>query len=212
MDVRLIIVGGKHAGKEIPVKGARLLIGRAPECQLRPCTTEVSRKHCLITVEGKSARVEDCGSTNGTFLNDERISLPRELKDGDRIKLGPLELEVRVTVGIGGEKRPPVTTVHEAAARTAAGLSGSRLNISSWLAEDSTADASRQQAATSSDTVMGKSLAETVVVPQPPTENKPSKANDEKKSTPTKTAPKSAAWDTGSAADEALRRFFHRKK
>ena len=104
MKIKLIVASGKQAGKEIPVAGHKFLIGRGERCQLRPQCSEVSRKHCVILIEEGAATIEDCGSTNGTFLNDQRITGRQELKDGDRIRVGMLGLEVRLSVGMGSEE------------------------------------------------------------------------------------------------------------
>ena len=126
-----------------------------------PSSSEVSRKHCAILVEEGAAAIEDCGSTNGTFLNDQRISGRQELKDGDRIRVGMLGLEVRLSVGIGSEKKPKVHSVQEAAARTVASVpvGGDDLDISGWLGDESTLDLAptRKQPATAGDTIAGKS-------------------------------------------------------
>ena len=39
MDVKLVVLGGKHPGQEIVVQGPEFLVGRAPECKLRPIAT-----------------------------------------------------------------------------------------------------------------------------------------------------------------------------
>lgn len=106
MEVKLVVANGKQTGKEIPIKGPHFLIGRGEGCQLRPQSSEVSRKHCDIVVEKGAAAIEDCGSTNGTFLNDHRITGRQELKDGDRLRVGVLALEVRVIAGAAAEKKP----------------------------------------------------------------------------------------------------------
>jgi hypothetical protein len=48
----------------------------------------VSRRHARVVREGGAYRLEDAGSTNGTFVNGERLAAPRALADGDRIGLG----------------------------------------------------------------------------------------------------------------------------
>lgn len=118
MDVKLIVVGGKSAGREISVPGPQFLIGRDEECQLRPGSNLVSRRHCAIVTEEGRAVVRDFGSRNGTFVNDEPVRNERELKTGDHLKVGPLEFEVQLTVGVGGKKKPKVHSIGEAAART----------------------------------------------------------------------------------------------
>src|SRR4051794_5669307 len=49
---------------------------------------EVSRRHAAIRVQGGDVAIEDLGSTNGTFVNDQRIEGLRPLQDGDVVRLG----------------------------------------------------------------------------------------------------------------------------
>jgi adenylate cyclase len=49
---------------------------------------EISRKHTKVTYEGGQFVVEDQGSLNGTFINNERIEGPRYLEDGDVLMVG----------------------------------------------------------------------------------------------------------------------------
>ena len=229
MEVKLIVANGKQAGKVIPVAVHKFLIGRGEGCHLRPQCSEVSRTHCAILIEEGVAIIEDCGSTNGTFLNDHRLSERRELKDGDRIRVGMLALEVRLSVGIGSEKKPKVHTIQEAAARTVASppAVGDELDISGWLGDESTLELAptRKQPATAGDTISGKagdtmagkSMEDTGTMPAPNVEKK-SEAKKEKNA-PAKSAGKlrhpplkPTAGDSGAAADNALRHFFHRRK
>jgi len=90
-EVLLQIASGSNAGQTIRVAGPAFAIGRDPECQLRPMSPEVSRRHAEIDIEGDAVILRDLGSRNGTLLNDEPISEPKPLEDGDRIKVGPLQ-------------------------------------------------------------------------------------------------------------------------
>jgi FHA domain len=72
-----------------------LQIGRAPSCQIRPNDTYVSQAHAKISNRNGSWVVEDLGSTNGTFLNQRKVTVPTELSPGDRIRVGKTSLEVR---------------------------------------------------------------------------------------------------------------------
>jgi DNA-binding winged helix-turn-helix (wHTH) protein len=56
----------------------------------------VSRRHARVVVDGTDAIVEDLGSKNGTFLNNENVTSPQALKDGDRIRVGSFLLTFRV--------------------------------------------------------------------------------------------------------------------
>lgn len=97
MIVKLIVVSGKSAGRSIAVKRSKFLIGRADECDIRPLSEEVSRRHCAIIVGPESVFVEDLGSRNGTFVNGERIAERTQVTDGDAVRVGSLELRVSCT-------------------------------------------------------------------------------------------------------------------
>jgi pSer/pThr/pTyr-binding forkhead associated (FHA) protein len=70
-------------------------IGRASSCQIRPNDTYVSQFHARISNRNGSWVVEDLGSTNGTYLNQRKVTVPTELTTGDRIRVGKTILEVR---------------------------------------------------------------------------------------------------------------------
>jgi predicted component of type VI protein secretion system len=221
MEVSLIVASGKQMGKRISVSSPKFLIGRGEECHLRPQSSMVSRKHCVISIEGNSAAIEDLGSTNGTFVNDEKLEQRRELRSGDRIKVGILAMEVQLAVGTGGQKKADVHSVQEAAARTvaAASVAEEDFDVSRWLGEDDDAAASppRKESSIGEDTMAGKSLVDTTAIPVPP----PHKKEEEEKKEPHPPArtigkmvrpTKPTAESSGAAADDALRHFFHRKK
>jgi len=94
MHAKLVVASGKSAGRAISLKNGRILIGRAEECDVRPLGEEVSRRHCLILVEGDAVTVEDLKSRNGTFVNGERIPAKMTVKSGDIVRVGPLELKI----------------------------------------------------------------------------------------------------------------------
>jgi pSer/pThr/pTyr-binding forkhead associated (FHA) protein len=64
------------------------VIGRAVESNIVITSRRVSREHARLRREGWRVILEDLGSTNGTFLNNERVLNPVELRDGDRIHVG----------------------------------------------------------------------------------------------------------------------------
>jgi pSer/pThr/pTyr-binding forkhead associated (FHA) protein len=96
MLTKLVVASGKSAGRSIAIKRNKLLIGRAEECDVRPLSEEVSRRHCAVTVGPTDVWVEDLGSRNGTFVNGTRIETKTRTKvaDGDLIRVGSLELRV----------------------------------------------------------------------------------------------------------------------
>ena len=97
MDVRLRSLAANSAGKEIKLPAARFLIGRDEDCHLRPKSDLVSRHHCMVLVEDDGVVVRDLGSRNGTYVNDQRIVGEQLLAAGDRLRVGLLEFEVRIT-------------------------------------------------------------------------------------------------------------------
>jgi hypothetical protein len=63
-------------------------IGRHPDCELNLRMDDVSRRHAEVRFENGSYLVSDLGSTNGTFVNGERVEGSRVLQPGDRIEVG----------------------------------------------------------------------------------------------------------------------------
>lgn len=84
----LRFISGKYQGGEFPLPlDAQVIIGRGGELDIVLVEDMVSRKHARIaTAEGKIV-IEDLGSTNGTFVNGEKIKKAR-LKVGDRVLIG----------------------------------------------------------------------------------------------------------------------------
>jgi pSer/pThr/pTyr-binding forkhead associated (FHA) protein len=72
-----------------------LQIGRAEACQVRLEDTYISSFHARIFRRDDGWYVEDLGSTNGTYLNQRRVTSPAELRAGDRLKVGKITLELR---------------------------------------------------------------------------------------------------------------------
>src|SRR5258707_7703154 len=81
-------IAGKCQGGEFPLKQEKqIVIGRWGELDVVLAEDMVSRKHAKISTQGGKIVIEDLGSTNGTFVNGEKIKHPR-LKEGDRILIG----------------------------------------------------------------------------------------------------------------------------
>jgi len=74
---------------------AAVTIGRAPECELRIDDTYASQQHARVFGKAGSWYVEDLGSTNGTYVNEQRLAAPAMLTAGDRIRVGTTVVELR---------------------------------------------------------------------------------------------------------------------
>jgi FHA domain len=86
LDGSVFVEEKPREGREVEITPGAV-IGREGTDIVLP-DPEVSRRHAAIRVDGASVAIEDLGSTNGTFVNDERISGTRELRDGDVVRFG----------------------------------------------------------------------------------------------------------------------------
>jgi pSer/pThr/pTyr-binding forkhead associated (FHA) protein len=118
MDVQLVVANGSKAGQVIPVTGPKFIIGRADDCNLKPRSELISRYHCAVISEEGYVVVRDLGSKNGVYQNGERVSMENELKNGDKLSIGPLEFFVHITVDVKGQKKPKVESISDAVTRT----------------------------------------------------------------------------------------------
>jgi pSer/pThr/pTyr-binding forkhead associated (FHA) protein len=93
----LRFISGKYQGGEYPLQDARdLVIGRSSDLDMVLIEDMVSRKHAKITLQDGAITIADLGSTNGTFVNGEKVK-KTQLKEGDRVLIGTSILKL-VTV------------------------------------------------------------------------------------------------------------------
>lgn len=110
MEVLLVMFrdGGQH--RPFPINEGTTVIGRREDCDLRIAVNDVSRKHCQIVLSNGTLSVNDLGSSNGTFVNGQKIQ-KHDLTAGDTLQVGPVSFVVQ----IDGEpeltgSRPPLKT------------------------------------------------------------------------------------------------------
>jgi len=84
---RLVVVSGMLLGLQVELRDEPIVVGRAPECGISLQHPSVSRNHCRIWREDDAFWIEDCGSTNHTYLNGTAVSRT-QLRDGDQISVG----------------------------------------------------------------------------------------------------------------------------
>ncbi len=90
----LRFISGKYQGGEYPlVEGQELIIGRSSELDMVLVEEMVSRKHARIALSDGTISIEDLGSTNGTFVNGEKVQ-QGTLREGDRVLVGTNILKV----------------------------------------------------------------------------------------------------------------------
>lgn len=90
----LSVTAGPLKGTSLPLGTAPILIGRAPTCTLVIDDDYCSAKHCRIFPENDAWYVEDLGSTNGTFLGNQRVDDPVPIRRGDAVRIGATTLEL----------------------------------------------------------------------------------------------------------------------
>lgn len=83
------------------------VIGRREDCDFRIPLGEVPRKHCRLLRDGEKVRVEDLGSSNGTFANGRRVQ-EAELHAGDTLQVGPLAFVLQLDGQPDEEHMSPV--------------------------------------------------------------------------------------------------------
>jgi pSer/pThr/pTyr-binding forkhead associated (FHA) protein len=208
MDIKLEVLTGKNAGQSIPIAGKKFFIGRAEDCHLRPASEMISRHHCAIVVEDAYVGVRDFGSRNGTFINENQVFGEHELKPGDRLKVGPLEFTVHIVHGLGAKKRPPVSDLKEAAARTAASPTKNELDVTSWLEDPAGAPVKSRSTTETQEFQIGDTESIPAVpdgaeqAPHPPHGKKPGRLP---------ATPPANTRDSREAASKALDKFRRRR-
>jgi pSer/pThr/pTyr-binding forkhead associated (FHA) protein len=96
MAIHLLVLAGKHAGQKIALPATQFVIGRDGSCHIRPISMDVSKFHCAIAQHHDRIVIRDLKSTNGTFLNGNRVCGTAKAHHGDVLKVGPLEFMVQV--------------------------------------------------------------------------------------------------------------------
>ena len=95
----VVLTPGKTEGKVIPVTLSQFVIGRDPQCHLRPASAVISKRHCALLMRDGKIFLRDFDSTNGTFINDQPVKGEVEVQHDDRLKVGPLLFGIRVEAG-----------------------------------------------------------------------------------------------------------------
>ena len=81
-------------GVSIAVRGP-VIVGRSPSADIVIGASYVSARHARFSLMGQNLFVEDLGSTNGTTVNDQSITSPVSLNDGDIVTVGDVAIRVR---------------------------------------------------------------------------------------------------------------------
>jgi hypothetical protein len=90
----LVALNGQHKGEDFRLRVGKNVIGTAADCDVVLSDKKLSRKHATIRFEGGEFQIADLDSSNGCFVNDEKIQ-KHDLIDNDIIKLGDIEFEFK---------------------------------------------------------------------------------------------------------------------
>jgi len=98
VNASLVMVKSDGTTREAPLKEGRSVVGRDSSCRIRLPFADVSREHCELVAEDDALRVSDLGSSNGTFVNREKLDAesPRTLSAGDLLTIGNYTFVVRI--------------------------------------------------------------------------------------------------------------------
>lgn len=89
----LLVVGGELNGTIFNLQPGETIIGRNPDCTIPLDFHGISRKHFAINVTEAEVTVCDLGSSNGTYLNNQKLESETKLKKADVIKIGSIAMK-----------------------------------------------------------------------------------------------------------------------
>jgi pSer/pThr/pTyr-binding forkhead associated (FHA) protein len=85
---QLVMRSGPTPGKVFPLEADEVIVGRDATSGVAINDAEVSRKHAKLILHGSAYTIQDLGSTNGTFVNQQRITATQVLNPGDTVSFG----------------------------------------------------------------------------------------------------------------------------
>jgi hypothetical protein len=105
----------EYQGHTLELRNGAVVVGRSSTCHIVLDDGLVSRRHAQFVVTAKLAMIEDFGSVNGVYVNGERISGEKALRDGDRVSIGKQDFVLRSAtkvVKLGTPERFTAETLH----------------------------------------------------------------------------------------------------
>jgi pSer/pThr/pTyr-binding forkhead associated (FHA) protein len=91
----LVVTGGNLAGTTIPLSQQQITIGRSADATLVLTDDYASTRHARLFPQNGEWIVEDLGSTNGTYLDRQKVTMPTPVPTGVPVRIGKTVLELR---------------------------------------------------------------------------------------------------------------------
>jgi len=88
VSFQLVMRSGPNPGKVFPLSKSEIFIGRDINNEIVISDAEISRKHARLMLQGGGYVLEDLGSTNGCFVNGQRLMGPHQMRPGELMMLG----------------------------------------------------------------------------------------------------------------------------
>lgn len=218
MKLCLVVLSeGKAKGHNILITLPQFLIGRDAQCQLRPASPMISKRHCAVLVKGGKAFVRDFGSTNGTFVNEEPVKGERELHNEDTLKVGPLLFRVAFEAAPSVTKPTPTPTPATAKAKAnaeAVAKAGSDDDsIAAMLLSLQDDGASPAPSEVDKDGVPGGTTVHMISPLADTSSDQPAQGEDaDKAKSPEKKEPPKKSGNTSQAAAAILEKYTRRQR
>lgn len=108
MQVVLVMFRPEGDRRSFSITRDTTVVGRREDCEFRIPLGEISRKHCRLIKDGDTLRIEDLGSSNGTYHNGERVQ-EATLGPGDTLQIGSVVFVVQIDGVPADEDLQPVT-------------------------------------------------------------------------------------------------------
>jgi len=103
---KLVLLSAGMTGRAFDLKVDKTTIGRVEDNVFQIPEPSVSSHHCEILLRGNDVVVKDLNSTNGTFINGEKVSDESPLKPGQILRLGQIEMRLETEAQAAAPKKP----------------------------------------------------------------------------------------------------------
>jgi pSer/pThr/pTyr-binding forkhead associated (FHA) protein len=102
---KLVVLSEGLTGKSYELKAEKTTVGRVDDNNFQIAEGSVSSHHCEVLLRGKEVIVRDLNSTNGTYVNGEKVTTEKILKPGQILRLGQIEMRLETGEPIPESKK-----------------------------------------------------------------------------------------------------------